>query len=259
MKTRFTLFFLLIISVGLFAQSESSGKITYEQITTYDFGDYKSDPLWEAWLADQPKQGKYRYLLSFAGNTAFYEKDPNDNLKTSEKLQSALKKANWGKGPKPEIQKVYYDFNEGLQVEQTEFMTRKFQVSSSIEPLAWKLSAKKKKILNYICFGADTEKDGIKYTAWFTSEIPISGGPAGYIGLPGLILAIEKNEEVFILATDIDLSYESKDLGAQLEDGKKMSKEAFDQIVAAKTEEFKENMKNKSKAGAKGFGGKGQE
>ncbi|MFY0591936.1 GLPGLI family protein [Roseivirga sp.] len=252
------LFFTLALFVCDSLWAQTTGKVSYEQITTYDFGDYKSDPRWEAWLADQPKQGKNKYLLSFVNNTAFYKTDPNDDAPMSEKLQSALKKANWGKGPKPEMKEVFYDFDKGKQVEQIEFMTRNFQVSSAIEPMAWKLTSQKKKILDYVCIGAETTKNGQVFTAWFTAEIPISGGPAGYIGLPGLVLAVEKNEEVFILATEVDLSFEVKELASQLKDGRRMTREAFDATVAAKTEEFKANMKNKSGGGAKRLGGKGQ-
>lgn len=253
---------LLLISsfcLSLSAQENSSGQVTYEQITAYDFGDYQTDALWESWLADQPKSGKYSYLLSFSMNKAFYEKDPTDNAQMPTKLQSALRKANWNKGPKAETQEIYFDYDEGRQTEQIEFMTRSFQVSSEMTSQAWKLTSKKKKVLDYICIGAEMTKDDVLYTAWFTSEIPVSGGPAGYSGLPGLVLAVEKDEAVFILATKVDLSVQPGNLKAKLKDGKKMSRKMFDQTVAEKVAEFKASLKNKSSNGAvKRLGGKGE-
>ncbi|MFT7151182.1 MAG: GLPGLI family protein [Nonlabens sp.] len=251
--------FTLFISATLSAQENSSGQVTYEQITAYDFGEFQSDPRWEAWLKDQPKQGKYSYLLSFSSNAAFYEKDPADNAQMSEKLQSALKKANWNKAPKAETKEIYYDFDKGEQTEQIEFMTRSFQVTSEMTSQAWKLTSKKKKVLDYICIGAEMTRDDVLYTAWFTSEIPISGGPAGYSGLPGLVLAVEKNEAVFILATKVDLSIQPGNLKAKLKDGKMMSRKMFDQTVAEKVAEFKESLKNKSSDGVvKKLGKKGE-
>ena len=256
-----SLFLLLIssFSISLRAQENSSGQVTYEQIAVYDLGDYQSNPRWEAWLADQPKSGKFSYLLSFTAAAAFYERDPSDNAQMPEKLQSALRKANYNKPPKAETQEVYYDLDKGQQTEQIEFMTRNFQVTSEMTSTAWRLTSKKKKVLEYVCTGAEMTKENVVYTAWFTSEIPVSSGPSGYSGLPGLVLAVEKNEEIFILATKVDLSIKPQNLEGKLRAGKKMNRKDFDQTVADKTEEFMQSLKNKSKGGgAKRLGGKGQ-
>lgn len=260
MKQKLILLIVLaMFFVNLSAQDNTSGIVTYEQITTYDFGDYQSDPRWKAWLEDQPKQGKYRYVLSFTNNTGFYEKDPSDKTQMPQKLQAALRKANYNKGPKTQIKQTFYNYEQSQQTEQLEFMTRDFQVTSALPTRAWKLTSKKKKVLDYICIGAEVNDQGQTYTAWFTAEIPVSAGPAGYQGLPGLVLAVEKNEEVFILATKVDLSIQPDKLKAKLIDGKKISKEQFDQIVIEKTEEFKAAMKSKSKGGgAKRLSGKGE-
>lgn len=258
MKKFLVLPFCLLFNINMSAQ-ELNGKVSYEQIVNYDLGNFTSDPRWAAYVADLPKQGKSQFMLSFSGSTALYEIDETNKTVLPQKLQNALGKANYGKEPEGKTQQVYFDFNQGQQTEQIVFMTRNFQVSSAIAPQAWKLTSKKKKVLNYICIGAEITRDNEVHTAWFTSEIPISGGPADYSGLPGLVLAVEKNEEVFILATKVDLSVQPDNLKAKLKDGKKMSKEKFDQTVAEKVEEFKESLKNKSTNGAaKRLGGKGQ-
>ena len=38
------------------------------------------------------------------------------------------------------------------------------------------------------------EGDSIKVDVWFTPEVPVSSGPAGYGGLPGLIVFVDVNE-----------------------------------------------------------------
>ena len=64
----------------------------------------------------------------------------------------------------------------------------------------WRIiSTETKKIDNYTCYKATTEyvvtnpKGTFKHpvVAWFCPEIPISHGPNGYGGLPGLILEIQ--------------------------------------------------------------------
>ena len=114
-----------------------------------------------------------------------YEEDYSQKEAISDHLKTALMKADYGRTPKPKVKKIYYDFNKNELTEQMEFMTRDFLVVSDFERKPWKLTAKKKKILDYICFGADLQVGEEVVTAWFTSEIPVSAGPNAYYGLPG--------------------------------------------------------------------------
>ena len=55
----------------------------------------------------------------------------------------------------------------------------------------WKILPEKEKIGAYEAQKAETEFGGRKWTAWFSSEIPIQDGPYKFYGLPGLIVKIE--------------------------------------------------------------------
>ncbi|MGA9212277.1 GLPGLI family protein [Kaistella sp.] len=55
----------------------------------------------------------------------------------------------------------------------------------------WKVLAEKQKIGEFNVQKAETEMYGRKWTAWFTTEIPIQEGPYKFHGLPGLIVKIE--------------------------------------------------------------------
>lgn len=55
-----------------------------------------------------------------------------------------------------------------------------------------------KEILGYTCQKATGEFRGRHYTAWFTSEIPVSAGPYKFRGLPGLILEIYDDRNLFV-------------------------------------------------------------
>jgi GLPGLI family protein len=161
-------------------------------------------------------------------------------------------KANYSKKPNAVVKKIFYNFEKNEHIEQKEFMTRFFLVESEIERKAWKLTNKKKKVLDYVCLGADLEIGDETITAWFTSEIPVSAGPGDYHGLPGLILGVEKNEEIFMLATSIDLTPPDESTLNQLYKGQKVSPEKFDQIVKEKMEEYQKMMQSKSKNKSKG-------
>ena len=54
----------------------------------------------------------------------------------------------------------------------------------------WEISSKKENILGYPAQKATTIFAGREWTAWFTTELPISDGPYKFYGLPGLILKI---------------------------------------------------------------------
>jgi len=56
--------------------------------------------------------------------------------------------------------------------------------------IKWQISNERLKILSYSAQKATTFFAGRHWTAWFTSEIPISEGPYKFHGLPGLILKI---------------------------------------------------------------------
>ena len=68
--------------------------------------------------------------------------------------------------------------------------------------LKWKISPENDVFGNFKIQKAESEFDGRKWTAWFTTEIPIQEGPYKFRGLPGLILKIydSTNSHIFTLA-----------------------------------------------------------
>jgi GLPGLI family protein len=63
-----------------------------------------------------------------------------------------------------------------------------YSYKEKIPEIEWKLENEEKSINGYVCQKATTTFLGRCYTAWFTSEIPLSNGPWKLGGLPGLIL-----------------------------------------------------------------------
>ena len=68
----------------------------------------------------------------------------------------------------------------------------------------WTLHNESKKIDGYNCYKATKHhvqpNSEIEFTieAWYTPEIPVPYGPAGYGGLPGLILQMERSHVIFV-------------------------------------------------------------
>ena len=79
----------------------------------------------------------------------------------------------------------------------------------------------------------------ITITAWYTPEIPVSQGPEGYWGLPGLILEVNDGKTT-ILCSKIVLNPKDKPDIKAPSNGKEVSQKEYDEIVIKKMEEMQE-------------------
>lgn len=242
------LFLLVTSSTFLSAQEGLSGKITYEQIIDYQLAEAIDHPLWADYIKDLPERGKTIQVLYFTGEQSFYAEDPDQKAIQSDQLKEALMKANYDKTPQPVVQQTYLHFGESQKTEQIAFMTRYFLVQSELEKPHWKLNGKQKKIEDYICMGAELEEKNKTLTAWFSPQIPVSVGPGTYFGLPGAILGLEQNGEVFLLATQIELKALEQELKPQLDKGQKVSSKKFEQIVQERTAQYEKDRAARDKA-----------
>ncbi len=60
--------------------------------------------------------------------------------------------------------------------------------------LNWQIHQESQQIAGLPCIKATTHYGGRDYTAWFTTQIPISDGPYIFNGLPGLILKVTDSD-----------------------------------------------------------------
>ncbi len=229
----------------LSAQDPLSGTITYQQVTHYNFDNIKEahgeDQRTQDWLATLPKEGTSVQVLNFNSKEALFEEDDSEKEATPPGVQRAIMYENSLKPPRPVIQKVYFDFDKNQKLEQVEYLTRIFLVQSEIEAVPWKLGSEKKKILDYICMGATVTLDDQEIVAWFSPEIPVSLGPSFFGGLPGLILAVERNGETAYVATSVILAPPAEESMVKPSKGSKVSQDEFAAIQEEKEKEQKEN------------------
>jgi GLPGLI family protein len=69
------------------------------------------------------------------------------------------------------------------------------------EPLPlqnWEIGQDTLRIASYLCQNATCRFRGRDYTAWFTTDIPISNGPWKFGGLPGLILKVYDKDRQYV-------------------------------------------------------------
>ena len=84
------------------------------------------------------------------------------------------------------------------QVSFTEKIVRdNYRYIQDIDDLNWEILPETKEVAGFVAQRAKASFSGRDYTAWFTTEIPISEGPYKFRGLPGLILEISDNNDYY--------------------------------------------------------------
>jgi GLPGLI family protein len=183
----------------------------------------------------------------------------------------------------------YKDVKDKQYSNDKEFMGKEFLVKDSLTSLVWKMEAETRVIGGYTCYKATAvkkpsatdfrnmrprkedadKKEGAKpaddkktnfldavevpkeivITAWYTPEIPVSQGPEGYWGLPGLILEVNDGRTT-ILCSKIVLNPKDKVEIKAVTKGKVVSQKEYDEAVMKKMEEFREM--NQGRGGREG-------
>lgn len=135
--------------------------------------------------------------------------------------------------------KLFFDIVNQKRIEQRDFMGRMFLVESDVDTLNWKITGNVRKILDYNCMEAVTERGENKITAWFAPEIPVSSGPGSLHGLPGLILGVDVNDGNRVtIATAAEPGNIAANAVVRPKKGKKVTRAEFDKIVEEKNKEM---------------------
>ncbi len=106
-----------------------------------------------------------------------------------------------------------------------------FVIEDEAPKYKWKILNEIREVAGRICFKAETVDPIKKQTihAWFTNEIPVSAGPEGYGGLPGMILMLVINDGTAIIeATEIELSEPLMELPKKIK-GKRIEQLAYNE------------------------------
>lgn len=167
---------------------------------------------------------------------------------------------------------LYKNIKTNLVLTEDESMDGKnYLINDVLQKYDWKILGETKKIGGYNCLKATaiekvTAEDLARYAdfkkqqatkpsylgimdepkdknivAWFTNEIPVSHGPDGYWGLPGLILEVTKGKTILLCSKVIINPKDKKEIKAPTK-GKKISKKDF----TAKEKKLFDSMKDEN-------------
>jgi GLPGLI family protein len=171
--------FLLLSATSADAQFTFNGKISYERKTNVH-------KLWgeEGWMSEWkdkvPKFSLNYYELNFTMESSYYKPGKEvDNTKLG-----------WGAPPGAENE-VFVDFKTNIVTASKQIYEQRFLIQDSMRKLKWRITDEIRTIANYKCRKAVTRIcDSVVVVAFYTEDIPVSGGPEQFGGLPGMILEL---------------------------------------------------------------------
>lgn len=90
-----------------------------------------------------------------------------------------------------QINTTYTDLHAHQQITQKKVFEETFLVKDSTRSINWKITNETREIAGFSCRRANALiMDSIYVVAFYTDQIPVSGGPESFTGLPGMILGL---------------------------------------------------------------------
>ncbi|RZL49934.1 MAG: GLPGLI family protein [Pedobacter sp.] len=116
----------------------------------------------------------------------------NQTLFKPEEVSLAQNSNYWGDYPAAQQNNTIFTYTEdGTSVSQKKVYEETYLVKDSTRKINWKITNEIRNIAGYDCRRANAViLDSIYVVAFYTDEIPVSGGPESFSGLPGMILGV---------------------------------------------------------------------
>lgn len=100
---------------------------------------------------------------------------------------------------------IFVDYNSNSQTAQKAVFEETFLVKDSLRKIKWKITDETREVAGFTCRRANgIMLDSIYVVAFYTTQIPVSGGPESFNGLPGMILEVAlPHENLVWVATKV--------------------------------------------------------
>ncbi len=155
-------------------------------------------------------------------------------------IVARLKMRSTSRGDLETLVAAYTRLEDGAMAETRDFMGRTFRISGARPAYRWRISGEQREFLGFTVHKATTTRDSSAIEAWFAPEIPVPAGPGPYGGLPGMILVVSVDDgHTVYSAREVDLSGLAGEGIEAPDDGREVSREEYEEIVAEKLEELR--------------------
>lgn len=243
MRQLTTFLFLVLLSTS--AITQSSGLITYKETMKMEFEiDLPEGIDLSAMLPETTSTYKELY---FNGKQSVYI-DAKGNESMDQEMESDDGSVQIMIKMEDNDEIYYTNLETALATHQTSFMGKEFLIEETIKKPKWKLTGEKVSYLGYECHKAelllaadDFNKNQSIIVAWFAPGIPAQVGPRNYHSLPGAILMLSVDGDMFeYMATEVNLKADTTEKIIKPTKGKSVTQAEFKTIIKEKEEELKE-------------------
>jgi len=163
----------------------------------------KSNSSWMKQIYDEYKRSQPQFItsntiLSFSPKASLYEPVESDAPRQNNFLVNdptiSLKKL------------IYTDFTTNTSISEKNLYEETFLIEDTVRKIQWKITNETREIAGYSCRRANAlVMDSVYVVAFYTDQIPVSGGPESFGGLPGMILGLAMpHDHVTWFATKVD-------------------------------------------------------
>ncbi len=234
---------LLLLSTGLFAQNAhftTSGVIEYEK-TVNMFALLKREinkdneafyqPLYDSYVKNQPQFKKLKSKLNFADNKTLFTPIVDESSSGNFFGNMALVNQN---------NTILTDLQTKTFIGQKLVFDEAFLIRDSTRKITWKITDETREIAGFTCRRANAiVLDSVYVVAFYCDQIPVSGGPESFSGLPGMILGLAlPHENITWFATKVtEQSIDPKDM-LPPKKGKPVNNEGLKQTLLKATKDW---------------------
>jgi len=193
------------LSFGQNAHFVKSGVIEFEK-TVNMYALFRKDinkdnesymqPAFESYKKNQPQFKKLKSTLSFSDNKTLFTPIEDEAGNGAFWGDDAMVKQN---------NTTFTDLQTGTFISHKTVFEETFLVKDSTRQIHWKITDETREIAGYVCRRANAIiLDSVYVVAFYTEEIPVSGGPESFTGLPGMILGVAlPHENITWFATKV--------------------------------------------------------
>jgi GLPGLI family protein len=174
---------------------------------------FSENNMWaENWRKKMPKYFVDQFELRFNKDRAVYILTQEEETPFANRWRVASQNT------------VYTDFRNKRLSSDKQIYERNYRVEDSIPAYTWKIHGEYREVAGFTCRKASTIiLDSLYIIAFYTEQIPVSGGPESFMGLPGMILGmVVPRLNITYFATKVDPRPVEKWL--ELKDSKKLRK-----------------------------------
>ena len=194
MKKIFTLICMLVISSAVFSQGKTIDnaylKCQYEYICKEDtLSDKTSDDL----LILQIGENISKCYSYYSNQVDSIRALPNWSEIMKKHLDYAFSKEKINPNDYPHKRMkayVYKNYPQGKMSVTDGLSLQDYVYEDELNAQQWEMHDSTKTILDYPCQMAECDFRGRQWTAWFSTNVPVSDGPWKFGGLPGLIMEV---------------------------------------------------------------------